>query len=201
MPATVRAISWAISVKRLRPSSTRRANSACVLGMLPWRQLRISAAWMMSALSGPSTTSFASARSRSRTRSRKCDREKAQHAAAVQLARLLRRIEHLQRDRVACVDERRISHERLAAALDLHELGQVAHRPARVAFALIEGASALQDFLGLTAELVLERRQITSHAELPAVLVEHAEIHLQVRRGRSGRNASIGSSRFNSART
>ena len=42
----------------------------------------------------------------------------------------------------------------------------------------------LQDRLGLFAELALELGQVAAHVELPAVLVDHAEVHVQVRRRR-----------------
>ena len=82
----------------------------------------------------------------------KGDGEQPPHAGSVQLARLLRRIEHLQRDRIARVNERRIADQRLHPAADLEDLGQLAHRPAGVAFAFRNRRLVLQERLRLLAE-------------------------------------------------
>ena len=70
----------------------------------------------------------------------------------MQLARLLRRIEHLQRDRIARVNERRIADQRLRPAANLEDLGQLAHRPAGVALAFRNRRLVLQERLRLLAE-------------------------------------------------
>ena len=116
----------------------------------------------------------------------KGDQKQPPHPVGMRLARLLRRLEHLQRDLVARVHQRRIADQRMPAALDLHDLGQLAHGPAGVALALVERRLFLQQRLRFLAERALDLDEIASHGTLASVVVRHAEVHAQVRRHRVG---------------
>ena len=104
----------------------------------------------------------------------------------MRVPRLLRRIEHLEVDRVAAIDQRRIADQRLRAALDLHHLVEVARtiQSVRPVCAAPAPAIAANCSPASPAQLGAQLREVASHAELAAVLVDDAEVHRQVRRQR-----------------
>lgn len=114
----------------------------------------------------------------------------------------------------ALVDQRGIAIQRLSAALDFEQLGQLAERPCgqplmwrnlgrrvafghgllarpfaacatirRCLFGRLQHAACgdlLERLLRLLTEFAAQLRQIAPHAELPAMLVDHLEIHEQM---------------------
>jgi hypothetical protein len=78
----------------------------------------------------------------------------------MQLARFLGRVEDLEGNCRICtlpgVDQRRIADEGVPAALDLHQLGQIAHGPAGIALAFVDRGFLLQDRLGFLSQLALQ---------------------------------------------
>ena len=116
--------------------------------------------------------------------------EQPSQALAVLLARLLRVVEDLQRAVLAAVDQRREADHRLAAAADLEQLRQLAEVPVRDALLQfrrhldVVAGHRLEALLRLAAELGAQLRQAAAHRQLPAVLVDHLEVHRQVRRQR-----------------
>ena len=90
----------------------------------------------------------------------------------------------------AVIDERRVAHQRRAAAADLEQIGQLAEVPVGdlVGEALrdfrILLRELLEGLLRLRAQFRAQVREVASHAELPAVLVDDLEVHQEVRRQR-----------------
>ena len=100
----------------------------------------------------------------------------------MQLARLLRRIQHFQVHASAAIDQRRIADQGLRALADFHDLLQLAEIPGGDAgqrgLGLGDGAEL---FSRLLAQLRAQCGQVPAHGQLPAVLVHHAEIHGEMR--------------------
>ncbi|MNX91948.1 hypothetical protein D3C86_1240660 [compost metagenome] len=104
------------------------------------------------------------------------------------LARLVRVVKHVQVAMRASVHQGWIADDRLAAPLDLHDFGQGAERPRRQVFVRqrlghlrIAGGQLLERGLRLLAEFRAQLRQIAPGRQHAAVLVDHAEVHEQVR--------------------
>ena len=139
--------------------------------------------------------------------------------------RFFGRIEHFDVAMRAAIDQRRIAEQRLSATADFEQLGQLAEVPRREIFVergtrrcrlrpAGRHASArirrrrqrrarrelLKMLLRLPAEFRAQLREVASHRELPAVLVDDLEVHEQMCRQRLELEVGAASSRFASAR-
>ena len=96
-------------------------------------------------------------------------------------------VEDVDRAVLSRVDERGMPDQGLTAALDLHQLGELAESPVRDGFGQIgrDGRillrNAAEGLLSLHAERCAQLRKVAPHVELTAVLVDHLEVEDEMR--------------------
>src|SRR2546427_5235819 len=96
----------------------------------------------------------------------------------MRFARLVSRVEHLQADGIAVIREARIADQRLGPAPDLHYFLEIAEIPAGDFRCRRVAPRELGELLsGLFAELGAQLSEVAACRELPAMLVDDAEIH------------------------